>query len=158
MVKSTFLPGYYNGDVKSQNKSDGNKFCETMAVQRYLFKFLLKDLSNWKSFNFYWKILRILKCSFQHKIFMKLDRLMARCTKMNLNIHNLMQTLTAIEFLYLQKNPEFHFSNVPVHLHSGWGGKWGRECSRQWGREVDFAKPKNHNLLLLLLPPPLTNL
>ena len=44
---------------------------------------------------------------------MKFDRLMARCTEMNLNIHNLMQTLTAIEFLYLQKNPEFISPTYP---------------------------------------------
>ena len=32
---------------------------------------------------------------------------------MNLNIHNLMQTLTAIEFLYLQTNPEFISPTYP---------------------------------------------
>ena len=73
VIKSTFLPGYYNGDVKSKNKSDWNKFCETMAVQRYLLKFLLEDLSDWTSFNFYWTISKIFKFSFQHTSTMKFD-------------------------------------------------------------------------------------
>ena len=75
-------------------------------------------------------------------------------TESNLNIHNLMQTLEHLLNFYIYRKIQssncFYFSNVPVHFHSGRDGKWGRECSRQWGREVDFATPKNHNSFLQL--------
>ena len=155
VIKSTFLPGYYNGDVKSKNKSDWNKFCETMAVQRYLLKFLLEDLSDWTSFNFYWTIQRSSNFHSSTQVLWNLT-LRAR-TERNPQSHANSYIYWISIFTEISRIP---FSNIPVHFHSGRDGKWGRECSRQWGREVDFATPKNHNsfLQLFLLPPSLTNL
>ena len=44
-IRSSFPPGDNNADIKPENKGDRNKFCETVAVQRYLLKFLLKDFN-----------------------------------------------------------------------------------------------------------------